>query len=148
MKKRNRLDVSPIIYVVAGLVLTMIIVGAAFNWFGIFRKQGNDVMSNMSSTMQNLAEADIMQFDGIKVSGAEVINIYSKYLDGYTGSDTAPFEIVINNGYATHYYDTIDFKAKLRDETDSSYYVKPTTIYVCTVTKNANGLITQITFTK
>lgn len=145
--KRNRLDLGTIILIIGATILAMIVVFYMMNQYRVTKRGTSQVLEGMATYADEVAISEITSLDGETVTGADVVNCYKKYMDGYTGSDVAPFNIVINNGTSTQTYNTIDYTAKLRDATDATHYVKATNMYVCAVTKNANGIIVQVKFT-
>ncbi len=145
--KRNKMELGAIILIVAATILAMIMVFYMISQYRTTKSGTTKIVESMATYADEVAMSEITSLDGETVSGADVVNFYKKHMDGYSGSDTAPFDIVINNGTDTHTYNTSDYTAKLRDATDASHYVKATNSYVCKVTKNKNDVLLQVSFT-
>ena len=146
--KRNKIELGTIILIVAATILAMVIAFYMISVYRTTKKGTNALVEGMSKGIDEAALSEITSLDGEEISGADVVNFYKKHMDGYSGSDTAPFNIVINNGVSTTTYNTSDYTSQLRDPSDGSHYVKATNKYKCKVTKNKNGVLTQVSFTK
>ncbi len=144
--KRNKIDLGAIILIVAATVIAMLIAFFMIRQYRLMKNGASAVTENMATYADEVAMSEITSLDGETVSGADVVNFYKKHMDGYSGSDTAPFSIIINNGSATNTYNTSEHTAKLRDASDANHYVKATSRYTCSVSKNKNGIIVSVTF--
>ena len=140
------MDLGYIILIVAATLIAMLTVFFLVRQYNITKRSTTKALENTLSYIDDLAMSEITSLDGETISGADVVNFYKKHMDGYSGTDTAPFDVVINNGVSTQTYNTSDYTAKLRDAADTTHYVKSTNIYVCTVTKNKNGVLLQVKF--
>lgn len=62
-----------------GLVITMIFIGIVIVAFTFGRNHANNAISNMSKDTSQLEEGRYTQYDGVIVTGAEVLNIIEKF---------------------------------------------------------------------
>lgn len=143
-RSRNASDIpAQALLLAAGVLITVLIISILFMQFKSASNLGNAVTDQISDTTEDIKNNDILQYDGMTVSGADVVNFYKKHLGDYTSGQTGPFTIVIGG---TSYSNGASVSL-LRDSS-SGAYVKPTAKYKCSVTRNANGMITKVTFTK
>lgn len=144
LQRRNRgeLPATALVFAASILVAVLLISLILVN-FREARDVGNATGQSVTDIANDIRESDIMQYDGLTVQGADVINFYRKYLGDYVSGETGPFTVTI--GGST--YSNGSSLSSLQD-VDSSSYVKPTAKYKGKVTKNANGVITNVAFTK
>lgn len=62
-----------------GLVVTMIFIAIVIVAFTFGRNHANNAISNMSKDTSQLEESRYTQYDGVSVTGAEVLNIIEKF---------------------------------------------------------------------
>lgn len=144
--KRNKIDLGAIILIVAATAIAMLIAFFMIRQYRLMKNGAAAVTENMATYADEVAMSEITSLDGETVSGADVVNFYKKHMDPYSGTETAPFSVIINNGTATNTYTTRDYTSKLRDAADADHYVKATSRYACSVTKNKNGILVSVTF--
>lgn len=132
----------------AGVVITCIVVGLGFY---ISREAKNTSSGGISQiTKMNSEYQDVSKtmYDGIKVSGREVIQVIEKYEEEIEGSE---FSIVVYTGkqgttnggiiFDKNYYTT--YAAK---DVKSSYYINPDGNFLGEISSDSNGVITTLTF--
>ena len=142
--KRNRFEIAPqALLLAAGVILSVVLISIMVMQFEQARKMSDVVSGKMIEDTERLRNSGIMQYDGLRVSGAEVRNFYKLYL---TATGPKGFEklIVKNSGAEKSYTRSGNF-SELTD-TSAGSYVAPTDIYLCTVEQNANGIITNVIF--
>ena len=75
--KRNRLDIAPqALLLAAGVILSVVLISIMVTQFEQARQMSDIVTGNMLSTAETLKNSSITQYDGLRVSGAEVRNFY------------------------------------------------------------------------
>ena len=132
----------------AGVVITCIVVGLGFY---ISREAKNTSSGGISQiTKMNSEYQDVSKtmYDGIKVSGREVIQVIEKYEDEIEKNE---FSIVVytgkrhmNNGaiiFNQDYVSTDDAK-----NLKSDFYINPDGNFLGAITSDSNGVITLLTF--
>lgn len=148
MKKRNNATGTEWLLAAAvGLIISAALIASIMALVRRARQSVEPAVNEMAREGAALKDAGIAQLDGDEVKGQDVINYYSKCLDDYSGTYTAPFAFVINNGTATQTYYTRDSLSMIKDPADASHYVKPSHLYICNVTKSTNDEIIQVKFT-
>ena len=146
---RNRLEIAPRALLLAvSVMLTVIIVS-----FMIMQFKSAGEMAGISSDMMNrrtddIRNSDYLQYDGKKVSGADVVNFCRRVLNDCTGGVESEFRLVLKGSSGSiRIYRTYETAKSLWD-TDGSEYVNPISHWKCSVIKNKNGIITEINFNK
>lgn len=148
MKHRNRMEaITVLILAAVGLIITALAVAWFISTYRTTRRVTEPITQGMADAAADIKDSSITAMDGEEQYGQDVINFFKKHLDDYTGTYKSPYAIVINNGSSTQTYYTRDDVTKLSDTTDAAHYVKRNSVYICDVTVNANGVITQVKFT-
>ena len=62
-----------------GLVVTMILIGIIVVAFSYGRKASNDSISSMSKDIASVEESRYTMYDGVTITGAEVLNLIQKF---------------------------------------------------------------------
>ena len=142
--KRNGLDIAPqALLLAAGVIFSVVLISIMAMQFEQARQMSDIVSENMISTAEELKNSWITQYDGLRVSGAEVRNFYKLHLSKNGASD---FEkMTVNNGTTTRSYTKAGNYSELTDK-DGAAYVAPSDVYLCSIEQNANGIITEVVF--
>ncbi|MBO7354696.1 MAG: hypothetical protein J6U61_10645 [Lachnospiraceae bacterium] len=142
--KRNRFEIAPqALLLAAGVILSVVLISIMVMQFEQAKNMSDVVSGKMIEDTERLRNSGIMQYDGLRVSGAEVRNFYKLYL---TAAGPKGFEkLIVKNGGAEKSYISSGSFSELTD-TSGSGYVAPTDVYLCTVEQNANGIITNVIF--
>ncbi|MCQ2495474.1 MAG: hypothetical protein MJ131_02665 [Lachnospiraceae bacterium] len=149
--KRNSLDIAPqALLMAAGVVLSVLLVSIMISQFRAGREMANLAGERILSATENIKQSDILQYDGLMVKGADVINFCKKYLGDYAPGDKAEFTVNINHvqegSEEVFEYSDSKYLSDIRDS-ESKHYIKPTGKWKCKVIKNLNGIITAVDFT-
>lgn len=132
----------------AGVVITCIVVGLGFY---ISREAKNTSSGGISQiTKMNSEYQDVSKtmYDGIKVSGREVLQVVEKYEDEIKDNE---FSIIIYTGKRSPSIGGIIFN-KEYTSTDSvknlksDFYINPDGNFLGAITSDQNGVITTLTF--
>lgn len=140
------------IYLAAGLVLALLVVGVVF---GIARSQTdatNQTMVQVENMNQASLEATFTQYDTADLTGSSVINAIKKF-----ENENYVISVVVNNGRgeATYVYEN-DLSAKTtlrakdaKKKSDLNTYINPSSMYLGEVIRDEDtGTITIIRFEK
>ncbi len=145
--KRNRVEIAVRgLLLAAAVIITLVIVALAFNQFEQAKGLSGVVSEQLSETTMNLKDANIKQYSETDMTGAEVRNFFKKYI-GTASTQTGDFTVTITNSGGSASYTDGSGYANIEDS-NSSGYVKPTSMYRCVVVINGNGVITEVTFTQ
>ncbi|KAB3525458.1 hypothetical protein [Alkaliphilus serpentinus] len=137
----------------ASVAITLIIVTLGF----FILRQGQESINlsakQMSDINSTLSESEYTIYDGLTISGSEVVNVVKKFKDEYIGV------LVITNSESTWYIHTVNITSgegsivsesthsisDALDETDNQY-INPNGKFQGAVVRDENGRIVAITF--
>lgn len=144
--KRNRFEIAAqALMLSVGVILSVVLISIMVIQFEQARSMSDAVGENMIEETERIRDSELIQYDGLRVSGAEVRNFFKLNI---TKSGPKGFsELVIDNGKGTASYQTSSGYPDITDSTGSRY-VGPTDVYLCSIDKNANEVITTIKFTR
>ncbi len=141
-KKMYDDNMSTMVHNIVNIVIALLIASAIFGVWAIasrFLQKGGDKITSLSTTLE---EEDVAQYDGLTLSGTQVISAL-KQLAGQ------PVCITVSNGHTTtayNYTDTtlqtvstaqtaaVENKANL-----STVYINPSSVYVGSVVRDSAG---------
>ena len=141
MIKRNCIEIAPrALLLAAGIILTVLLISVMVTQF----RSAEDMM-NVSGRMineqtENLKYGELISLDGSAVYGSDVVNISQKQTDN-------GIKITLKKDSGTVSYTDQKSVSKMRDF-ENSEYIKPFTRWKVSVSKNDNGVITEIVFTE
>lgn len=147
--KRGMIEIAPqALILAAAVVITMVLIALGINQLDKAKDVNSAITDSTNSMVNDLRNNEVAQYDGLTVSGADVINFFKKNY-GTTKDPKCEYTITIGNGTSTVTYPsgTLTYK-DLSDTSKAANYVRPTDKYECDVTYNANDVLTGITFTK
>ncbi len=146
------LDIVKLVAVV-GIVLGTITIGyLMFNTGSENAKIANDKIASQNAQM---LESDISIYDGMTVSGSDVLNAIRKFQNDYlsievvTGRDTSGTSYIYNSTESSGVINmgseiTFDI-TKAMDKTENTY-INPTGRFLGSIYRDANGNIAKIKF--
>jgi len=145
----------------AGVVITMAVVSIGF----ILMRSGQNTAMNTISRLERLntelSESQYTIYDGMEVSGSEVVNTIRRFKDEYVGikvltnknkaSDGKWYihsvTLINNNRGEIDPGGTVGNISELMNE-ESNEYVNPNGIFTGTVIRDENGRIVALVFTQ
>ncbi len=151
-----------------GLVVTMILIGIIIVAFSFARSHANNAISSTSKDVSQIEESRYTMYDGATVTGAEVLNLITKFKDdniainvktaavaksSLPATAAADGTFYIKDGYdASAKQSVADLNSKLRDAKDPSKgttYINPSSDYYGLVMYSADsGAIQGIYFVR
>lgn len=148
--RHNLIDIAPqALLLAAGIVLSVVLVSIMVTQFKAGKEMVNIAGERILDVTEDIKQSEILQYDGLTVNGADVINFCKKHLGEYTTGEKADITVnvnyLINGRFACYSYRNSDCLSAIRNP-DSEQYIKPVTRWKCEVVKNKNGIITEINF--
>ena len=128
----------------AGVIMSVILISIMVTQFEKAKDLSGTVSRKLLSDTEMIAQSDILQYDGMTVTGADVKNFYRRYI---TASDPEVLMLSIDNGRTRINYDSPGHIAEMSDPSGYAY-ISPADTYVGSVVENKNGIITGVVFTK
>lgn len=142
---RNRFEIAPQALILsAGVIMSIILISIMVAQFERAQKMSAAVTQKMIQTSEAIANSDIMQYDGVTLTGADVRNFYRKY---FTQNGSEVSTMSVSNGKTTTNYTASGSYSDMTDPNGRNF-IKPDDLYKCSVTVNKNGIITNVSFTK
>lgn len=144
--KRNRFEIAvQALLLSVGVVLSVVLISVMVVQYEQARSMSDAVGENMLEATERIRDSNLTQYDGLRVSGAEVRNFFKLNL---TKSGPKGFtDLVIDNGNGSITYWSSSGYLEITDNTGTRY-VSPTDVYLCSVDRNTNEVITTIKFTR
>lgn len=96
---------------------------------------------------QEMGESELTMYEGIEVTGSDVVNLIKKCLGSYGASEQADFYIRVQTSTADRTYQNNSYLASIQDFS-SMFYIKPVARFLCTIIRDANDVILGIEFTQ
>ena len=142
-RTRNRFEIAPQAMILsAGVIMSIILISIMVSQFEKAQKMSAAVSERMLKAGEEIANGDIMQYDGVTLTGADVRNFYRKYFS-QNGSEV--MKMTVNNGKTTSDYTSYGSYSYMTDP-NGNKFIKPDDLYKCSVTVNGNGIITKVSF--
>lgn len=147
MKLKNAL--GDFVMLIGGLVIAVLIVSFAFIIYNNQKETGNAVIAQSSRINNQLQESEWTQYDGVQITGSEVLNVIKRMKDSGT-------YVCVDNVYYCTSSDLAtpdtpeEFSKKLKAAkslSDDTAYIVPSALYDGIVDRTDNGAIKGITFT-
>ncbi len=139
----------------AGVIITIIVIGLGF----YIAREARDTASNGAGQINKLNaefnESDKVMYDGLEVSGSEVINVVNKFKNEEVGVIVATkksttnyiYSLSISNNVAS-LGSSISNSVKTAQDITSSTYINPNAQFEGEVLRDANNAIVGIRFTQ
>ena len=150
MIRRNRFEiVGQSLVFAAGVIIALVFVSIMIMEFENSKKLSDAVNENMLELAASIKDNGVMMYDGVRVTGADVLNFGKRYF--YSSDRERPFvlRIIPAEGYEIDVDTKSGMEAVVRASglREGPCYVDPTEEYLGSVIQNENGMITHVTFT-
>jgi len=145
----------------AGVVITMAVVSIGFILMRSGQNTAMNTISRLESLNTELSESQYTIYDGMEVSGSEVVNTIRRFKDEYVGIKVLTNKnkasggkwyihsvtLINNNRGEIDPGGTVGNISELMNE-ESNEYVNPNGIFTGTVIRDENGRIVALVFTQ
>lgn len=140
----------------AGVIITCIVIGLGF----YISREARDTASNGAGQISKLNaefnESDKIMYDGLEVSGSEVINVINKYKSDEmsivvaTKKSTSQYgrTIAIGTNNVSSLGGTSSISVKTAQNIESESYINPNAQFMGEVLRDSNNAIIGIRFTQ
>lgn len=140
-------DASKLLLFAAAIIITCMIVALGFRAADTAKEINNSAIIQMSQLNNDIQSADISMYDAAEIYGSEVVNFIKRTLGDYTEAETAPISVKVTTTLSQNTYTNKSKIFDIRDFT-SSYYIKPTAVFIGEVLQNENKVIIGVAFTQ
>ncbi len=158
-------NVTKIIMIVAGVILTLLIVVVGFNFYTTTKNAGDVAMNDVTDMSNMLNESKFTNIEGQTLSGSQV----QSYLNTFSREEVS-IAVITNSGGPFYFNYTssinattteaeVDFTSKITANSGTSYannnavskkseacYVNPSGQFDCSLVRNTNGVIVGVVF--
>lgn len=147
--KRNAFDIAArSLLMGASVVITAVLVSIGVFQLNRAKSLAGAVEGRMGQIEASVLESGVTAYDGRTVTGSDVVNFCSRHLGDVSGEADAPFKVristkTVEGGEITGF--SSEFAKSLK-KSGGACYIQPTLRFECSVTRNANGIITEVSF--
>lgn len=131
--------------IAASLIITAGLVFIAFRMADIGNETANHVMKEFADFGNEIREREILQYDGVEVTGSDVANFLRKQFSKNSGSDSFVVKVVSDRN--TIVYSGYEDIKEIYNFSHASY-IEPMAVFQGSVYRNENGVITEVCFQK
>jgi hypothetical protein len=105
----------------------------------------NTAMEQLAEFNLELSENELTMYDGLDVTGSDVVNFIKKQLGEYSTTETAPLYVYVKTSASETSYQNGALLSNIQNFS-STYYVKPVAKFTCGIIRDANDVIIGVTF--
>ncbi|MBE5962308.1 MAG: hypothetical protein E7256_13165 [Lachnospiraceae bacterium] len=131
--------------IAAGIILTCTIVGIGFYVAREANATAAVSADKISEVRKNITDSSLMKYDGIKVTGSDVINLAKKLLRKYDSMEAAPVTVSVKTSKVDEVYQNKQYLNELTDFTKNRY-INPSGIFLGEVQWDENDVLISIRF--
>lgn len=129
----------------ASVVITCIVLSVGF----LFARESQALSASSTEKLNDftveLSETDMILYDGLEVTGCDVVNFIKKRLGEYTSSETAPVVVYVKTAKAEKCYTNSVIIKSIQDFTHVNY-ISPLSKFMGHIERDGNKVITGIYF--
>lgn len=139
--------------IAAGVIITCIVAGLAFQNTREGKAQANSAFAQLSTTMNEYQDLGKSMYDGLLVSGEEVRRVIKNSI---SEKEYVQVKVITGDGAEKSYvYETLETENKKlskeskelpSEEKGSAGYINPRAVFSGSVEKDANGIVVQLVF--
>jgi len=129
----------------AGVFITCIVISIGFYFARESQALSSISAENLSDFATELTERDLTQFDGLEVTGSDVVNFIKKELGEYVSTDTASFYVYVKTSTSENTYFNGANISNMQKFTHSMY-IKPIGKFTGEIVRDENKVIVGIKF--
>lgn len=129
----------------AGVILTCVVIGVGFYMAREAKTTAVYAGNQMSEFQKELVESNYTRYDGITVSGSDVLNFIKKNLGGITAGKTGEVYVELKTEKTENTYVDSTYIKNLRDFADTRY-VNPVAVFDASIIRDVNEVIVGIRF--
>ena len=127
----------------ASTILSCLLISVGMYQYRQSMKLTNEVNRKMSGLVSTIREEDVMFYDGVQMTGVEIINFYRRFCMGGDAMDG--IRVFIEKKGTQSEIEMQKDLDRLMDHSDDLYCITDD-LYQCRIYKNRNGIIEKIIF--
>jgi tartrate dehydratase beta subunit/fumarate hydratase class I family protein len=129
----------------AGALITCIVLSVGF----LFARESQALSATSSSKMNHfsteISESDFTKYDGLEITGNDVINLIKKHLGEYSVTEKGPIYIYVKTSKTENKYYNESGIQNIQNFT-STNYISPLGKFVGNIVRDANKVIIGMEF--
>lgn len=134
---------TKILIVIGSLAMAIGLICWCLGIFNDSKSTGNESMNQMHTVSKDFQESDKTAYDGLPVSGNQVMHVITKYGDDLDSSFKITVKTLANTAGTVYSTKTSTFPAKSSDD-----FINPAGNFLGSVTYNSNKAVSGIVFTQ
>lgn len=123
-----------------GLMFTVALIFIGYSVFNRSVDAATFFGRQQDDTMQALEEYPITKYDGYEINGSVAINLIKEVIGSYDGITVEVKTTAVPEGFVI----TDSSKYAAFRDLSSTYYINPIVLYLVTVERDGNGVITSL----
>lgn len=139
-------SVNRFFLIAAGLIVTAGLVLVGFRMSDIGREAAGHLVDEMAVFENEIEIQEIMRYDGMVVTGSDVVNFIKKHLSDCFEGQMPDFIIKVSSDTVIVHKDNSSMKNMMNFSHPA--YIKPNGRYLGEVVRNRNGVIEEVIFTQ
>jgi len=152
MKMENSLKA---IIIGAGVVITMIVVSIGFLLMRSGQSTAQNAINRLDQISSEMSESEYTMYDGMEVSGSEVVNVLRKFKDEYIGIQVETkknggkwyiHNVTLSSGNEAEIVSTSTNSISDTMDEKSDDYVNPNSVFTGSIARDENGRIAALIF--
>lgn len=129
----------------AGIAITCLVISLAYYASGEAKNIASNSNAKLTEFSKDLNESDITIYDGLEITGSDVVNFIRKKIDGIQPSETAAWYIYVKTSTSENTYNNSSNISNINNFTHIQY-INPLGYFIGEIVRDANEVIRGIRF--
>lgn len=102
-------------------------------------------VEHLNEFNKELSESELTMYEGLEVTGSDVVNLIKKQLGSYGVMEAAPLYVFVKTSVSETTYQNGALLSSIQDFA-STQYVKPVAKFKCSIVRDLNDMIIGVNF--
>jgi hypothetical protein len=129
----------------AGIAITCMVISLAYYASGEAKNIASNSNAKLTEFSKELNESDLTTYDGLEVTGSDVVNFIKKKLDGISSSEIAEQYIYVKTSKSENTFNNVSDISNINNFTHLQY-INPLGKFVGEIVRDSNEVIRGIRF--
>jgi hypothetical protein len=129
----------------AGVLITCLVLSIGFNFSNESQAISASSTEQLVDFANELSDSDIKMYDGLDVTGSDVVNFIKRELSDYSSSEIAPVYVYVKTTNGENTYYNGEYISNIQNFTTTKY-IKPTSKFIGDIVRDANEVIIGVKF--
>lgn len=140
-------NILKLILIGAGVIITCAVVGVGFYVVRESKVISSTSTEKLNELSSELTESDLTMYNGLEVSGSDVVNFIKKQLGDYSDTDVAPIYVNVITSLSDNLYVNGSYIDDIKIFTHIKY-INPIATFTGKNIKDKNNVIVGVKFTQ